>query len=99
MVQEKDMKTIQSQVVDTVTNFRLKKGGIWVRFPLSARKLALIDNAETDSGATIGQDSCPVGIGSYFPGLKRPACEAEQSSVSNSEVKNAWNYISTPHTP
>jgi hypothetical protein len=28
--------------------------------------------------------------------LKRSGCEADHSSPSNSEVKNAWNYTSTP---
>jgi hypothetical protein len=31
--------------------------------------------------------------------LKRPGREANRSPPSNVEIKNAWNYISTPSTP
>jgi hypothetical protein len=33
------------------------------------------------------------------PGAKRPGREADHSPPSSAEVKNAWNYTSTPHTP
>jgi hypothetical protein len=29
-------------------------------------------------------------------GIKRPGCEADHSSPSSAEVKNAWSYTSTP---
>ena len=31
-----------------------------------------------------------------FPGLKRPGCEADQSSPSRAKVKNEWRYTSIP---
>jgi hypothetical protein len=32
-----------------------------------------------------------------FLGVKRSGCEADHSSQSSAEVKNAWSYTSTPH--
>jgi hypothetical protein len=37
-----------------------------------------------------------VGSGVLSLGVKPPVCEADHSSPSNAEVKNAWNYTSTP---
>jgi hypothetical protein len=34
--------------------------------------------------------------GALSLGVKRPASEADHSSPSTAEVKNAWSYISTP---
>jgi hypothetical protein len=34
--------------------------------------------------------------GQFSLGLKRPGREADHSSPSSAEVKNAWNYTSTP---
>jgi hypothetical protein len=41
--------------------------------------------------------SCPVGIGTISPEVKRPVCEADHSHLSTIEAKNAWSYISIPH--
>jgi hypothetical protein len=40
--------------------------------------------------------SYPVGTRGYFTGVERPGREADNSSPSNAEVKNAYNYTSTP---
>jgi hypothetical protein len=34
--------------------------------------------------------------GALSLGVKRPECEADHSSPSSAEVKNAWGYTSTP---
>jgi hypothetical protein len=34
--------------------------------------------------------------GALFPGIKRPGREADHSPPSSADVKNAWNYTSTP---
>jgi hypothetical protein len=35
-------------------------------------------------------------LGALFPEVKRPEHVANHSSPSSAEVKNAWNYTSTP---
>jgi hypothetical protein len=37
--------------------------------------------------------------GAVYLGVKRSGCEADHSPQSSAEVKNEWNYTSTPHTP
>jgi len=37
-----------------------------------------------------------MGIGALTPWTKRPGHEADYSPPSSAEVKNAWNYTSTP---
>jgi hypothetical protein len=34
--------------------------------------------------------------GAFTPGIKRPERETDHSFPSSAEVKNAWNYTSTP---
>jgi hypothetical protein len=41
------------------------------------------------AGSGVHPDSCPMCIGGYFPGVKWPGYEADLSSPSCSEVKNA----------
>jgi hypothetical protein len=36
------------------------------------------------------------GYKGYFPGVRRPGRDADHSSTSSAEVKNAWSYTSTP---
>jgi hypothetical protein len=36
-----------------------------------------------------------MGTGGCFPGVKQPESEADHSSPSSAEVKNAWSYTST----
>jgi hypothetical protein len=40
--------------------------------------------------------SYPMGTRDFSLGVKRPGREADHSPSSSAEVKNAWNYISTP---
>jgi hypothetical protein len=52
----------------------------------------------TMSGTTLGPTQPPI---QWVPGalsrrVKRPGCEADHSPPSSAEVKNAWNYTSTP---
>jgi hypothetical protein len=37
-----------------------------------------------------------MGTGAYSLGVKWPGREADRSSLSSAEVKNAWSYTSTP---
>jgi hypothetical protein len=37
--------------------------------------------------------------GSFFAGDKAAESEVNQSSPSNTEIKNEWNYNSIPHMP
>jgi hypothetical protein len=38
-------------------------------------------------------------LGALSPEVKRPGREADHSPPSSAQVKNAWNYTSTPNTP
>jgi hypothetical protein len=42
--------------------------------------------------------SYPMGTRGSYAGIKWPGREADHSSPSSAEVKNAWSYTSTPHT-
>ena len=35
-----------------------------------------------------------MGIGGYFPGIKRPGLEADQTPLSRAQVKNEWSHTS-----
>jgi hypothetical protein len=39
--------------------------------------------------------SYPMNTEGYFPGVERPGFEADHSSSSSAEFKNAWSYTST----
>jgi hypothetical protein len=54
----------------------------------------------TASRPALGPSQPPVKwvLGVLTPGLKRPGCETDHSHPSITEVKNTWNYTSTPHT-
>jgi hypothetical protein len=56
--------------------------------------LELVIGIQTGSGSHPA--SYPVGTRYSFPGVKRPGPEADHSPPSSSEVKNEWNYSSTP---
>jgi hypothetical protein len=64
------------------------------RFPEGAGLLLLRYSVQIGSGAH--PPSYPVGIGSYFPGVKGPGCEAYHSLLSSAEIKNTWSYSFTP---
>jgi hypothetical protein len=50
------------------------------------------------TGSRAHPASYPLGIRGFFPGggVKRPGSEADHSSPSTAEVRNAWSYTSTP---
>jgi hypothetical protein len=67
---------------------------IRVRVPAEAGDFFLHLRVQTVSGAH--PDSYPVGTRGSFPGGKAAGREADHSPLSSAEVKNAWNYTSTP---
>jgi hypothetical protein len=48
------------------------------------------------SGCGARPASYPMGTGALSMGVKRPRREADHSPLSSAEVKNLWNYTSTP---
>jgi hypothetical protein len=42
--------------------------------------------------------SYPMGMGGYFPGVKRLRPEANYSLPTTAEVKSVWSYASIPYT-
>jgi hypothetical protein len=71
----------------------LRAGCYGVRIQAGARHFSLLQNVHTGSEAH--STAYSVGTGSFLPGVKRPGREPDHSS-SSAEVKNQWNYISTP---
>jgi hypothetical protein len=64
------------------------------RFPGMARdSLLFCRHVQTCFGAHPA--SCPIGAGSYSPGLQRPDRETDCSSPSAVEVKHSYSYSST----
>jgi hypothetical protein len=55
---------------------------------LGTRDVSLFHNVQTGPGAQPA--SYPMGIGSIFPGIKRPKCEADRSPSCSAEVRNEW---------
>jgi len=55
---------------------------------------ALRHRVQTGSGTH--PTSYRMGIWVVTPGVKRPGRETNNSSLSSAELKNAWNYTSTP---
>jgi hypothetical protein len=48
------------------------------------------------TGSGVHPTSSPMGTGGSFPGVKRPAREADHSPPASIEVKKMWIYTSTP---
>jgi hypothetical protein len=48
------------------------------------------------TGSVAHPASYPMGTRGCFPGGKAAGCEADHSPPSIAEVRNAWNYTSTP---
>jgi hypothetical protein len=69
--------------VKLTTHLHLKMGG------------AIHHRVQTGSGAHAV--SYPVGTRGSFSDVKRVGREADHSPLSNTEVKNAWSYNSSPH--
>jgi hypothetical protein len=76
------------------THYRLHDRGSRVRFPAGAGNFSLHHSVQNGSGAHPA--SYPKGTGDFFLGIKRPRREDDNSPLSSAEVKNAWNYTSTP---
>jgi hypothetical protein len=66
-----------------------------VRFPTVVRDFSLLDSVQTDFGAH--PSSYPMGTGGFFPGVKRPGCEADHSPPSSAEIKNGECIPPLPH--
>jgi hypothetical protein len=49
------------------------------------QEFSLFHVIQTGSGAHPA--SYPMGAGEFFPGVKRPGCEADHSSPANADVK------------
>ena len=71
----------------------LRTGVVWGLNPYGAKRMFFLQNFRTCSGNH--PTSYSVGIGSSFPGLKRPGLEVYHSPQSSAEVKNDWIYTST----
>jgi hypothetical protein len=67
---------------------------IGARFPAGAENFSLPHRVQTGSGAHPA--SHPMGSGALSLWIKWPGSEADHSTPSNAEVKNAWSYASTP---
>jgi hypothetical protein len=65
-----------------------------VRFLAGAGNFFLRHSVQTGSGAH--EPPIEWVRGALFPGVKRPAREADHSPPCSAEVKNAWNYTSIP---
>jgi hypothetical protein len=75
----------------------LRAGWSGVRVPVGVGNFSLHHRVQTGSRAHPG--SYPMGVRASFPGggrVKRQGHEADHSHSSNADVKNVWNYISTP---
>jgi hypothetical protein len=65
-----------------------------IGFPAGAENFSLHHRVQTGSGAHPA--SYKIGTRGSFPGCKAAGREADHSLPSSAEVKNAWNYNSTP---
>jgi hypothetical protein len=72
----------------------LRAGWLGVRVPAGAGNFSLYHSVQTGSGPPLA--SYQMGTGGSFPGVNWPGREADLSPPSSAEVKNAWNYSSTP---
>jgi hypothetical protein len=80
--------------VGTALGYGLDDRGSRIRFPAEAGNFSLHHRVQNGSGAHPA--SYPMNTRDSFPGVKRPVNEADHSPPSSAEVKNAWNYTSTP---
>jgi hypothetical protein len=77
-----------------VLGYGLDDRGTRVQFPAGTGNFSLHHRVQTASGAH--PTSYPMGTRAISMGLKRQGREADHSSLSRAEVKNMWNYTSTP---
>jgi hypothetical protein len=66
------------------------------RFPVR-EYFSLLHSVQTGSGTQ--PDSCRMGNGCSFPGVKRPGREADYTPPSSAEVKNGGAVPPLPHVP
>jgi hypothetical protein len=62
--------------------------------PDRVQKFLLLHIVQTGSG--VHPTSYKMGTGGSFPGVKLQGREADHSPPTSAEVKNMWNYTSTP---
>jgi hypothetical protein len=74
--------------------YGLDDQGSRVRFPAGGGNFSL--HHRVHNGSETHPASCPIGTRGSFPWVKRPEREADNSSPSSAEVKNAWSYTSAP---
>jgi hypothetical protein len=79
--------------VDIALGYGLDDRGSGVRFPAGARNFSL--HHRVQNGSEAHPASYPTGTRGSFLGVKRPGREADHSSPSSADVKNAWSYTST----
>jgi hypothetical protein len=76
--------------------YGLNDRGSRVRFPAGDGNFSLHHRC-VQNGSGAHPASYPMGTRGLFPlGIKRPGREADHSTPSSVEVKNAWSYTSTP---
>jgi hypothetical protein len=90
---EHDKKSRDSSV-GRVLGYRLDDRCSKVKFPAGTGNFSL--HHRVQNGCRAHQASYPMGTRGSFPGSKAPGREPDHSPPSNAEVKNAWNYTSTP---
>jgi hypothetical protein len=82
--------------VGIATGYWLYDRNSRVRFLVRAGNFSLHHRVQNGTGAHPA--SYPMDTGGCFPGIKRPACQGNQSPPSSAEVKNAWSCTSTLHS-
>jgi hypothetical protein len=80
--------------VGIALGYGLDDRGTRVRFPVGTGNFSLCHRVQNGSGAHPA--SYPMGIGTLSLEVKRWGREPDHSPPSSAEVKNAWNYTSTP---
>jgi hypothetical protein len=89
-----DIKDCTCSVICTATGYLPDDRGVGFRVPLGSRIFTSPRRPDRLSGPTQPPNQCvPRAISS---GVKRPGCEADQSSPTSAEVKKIWIYTSTP---
>jgi hypothetical protein len=84
----------QDTAGSTTPGHGLDGRGVGDRLPVRARFLSSTRHHRSVLEPTQYPIQCvPAAIS---PGVKRPGCEADNSSLTNVEVKNTWIYTFTP---
>jgi hypothetical protein len=88
------LKKCRDSSVGMLPDYGLDGRGSRVRFPAGVGNFSLHHRVQNGLGPT--QPSIQWVQGAFSLGVKRPGHEADHSPPSSAEVKNAWNYTSTP---